>query len=139
MFCYGGNMPNKYSVLSKKTERHEDLHKLVFKQWYDLLKHVTTIDTGAVVILATFFNKNFDTTSHNYLLYLFFFSIMVSLFFCVFGMLATIDNLVLIGTPKNRSRTIQVNIMGFVTGVAMLSFFMAILSLVLFVLNNVKM
>ena len=37
-----------------------------YKQLYDSFKHITTIDTGSIVILATFFSKSFDNTSSNW-------------------------------------------------------------------------
>jgi hypothetical protein len=61
----------------------------ILKNIYDLLKHLTTIDTGAIVILATFFSNSFANASNKWLVIFCLIAISISLIFCVLGMYIT--------------------------------------------------
>ncbi len=124
------NMSEKAVVLTRDS----------IKQMYDLLKHLTTLDTGVIVILATFFSTSFENTSINWLIYICIGTIILSLISCVLGMLAVTLSLGLLGNSKASTKEIEssatstrlaffVSIFGFIVGVV---------SLAVFVVVNVK-
>jgi hypothetical protein len=122
------------------SDRRFGLFTTTYKQTYDLLKHITTLDTGAIVILATFFSKSFDNTSKNWLVMLCIGEIMFSLVMCIIGMLGVTKNMVNEGNRTITKKPVfkldrltywlfMLSIIGFVLGIEALAFF---------VLSNIK-
>jgi hypothetical protein len=111
-----------------------------FKQLYDLFKHITTLDTGAIVILATFFSKSFDNTSKNWLVMLCVITIIISLVSCVIGMVAVTMSMAAVGSEKSFDK--QINNSANITFAAFIfsivSFVVGVILLALFILANIK-
>jgi hypothetical protein len=110
------------------------------KQFYDLFKHITTLDTGAIVILATFFSKSFDYTSKNWLVMLCVITIIVSLIACVIGMVSVTLSMGLISSSQSNNKTINkfADLTLTVFIISIVSFVVGVTSLAFFVLANIK-
>ena len=122
------------------SDKSVELIKDSIKQLYDLLKHITTLDTGAIVILATFLSKSFDNTSMNWLVMLCVITIIVSLIFCVIGMVSVTISMGLMGSSQSSNKEIEnaANILRPVFIISVVSFVVGVTSLAVFVLANIK-
>jgi hypothetical protein len=69
-------------------EPKEEMTKETLKTHYDLFKHLTTLDTGAIVILATFLTKLNPNTPNNPMVNYSVIFLAVSLLCCIGGMYA---------------------------------------------------
>jgi len=71
-------------------ELHEEMLKETMKHYYDLFKHITTLDTGAIVVVASFLTKITGNTPNNSIVNASVTSLLLSLVFCIFGMFSVI-------------------------------------------------
>jgi hypothetical protein len=109
-----------------------------FKHLYDYFKHLTTLNTGAIVLIATFFTKSFDTTKANLLVGACVMTFIVSLVNCVGGMNSLISSMA--GRVNQGSENKTVNILPRLTawelGLSTIFFLIGTSLLLAFVLVN---
>jgi hypothetical protein len=77
---------------SEKALRQEML-KETMKHYYDLFKHITTLDTGAIVIMGTFLTRITGYTGSNSLVNASVVFLIASLLLCLFGMFSVIEQM----------------------------------------------
>ncbi|MGD0612034.1 MAG: hypothetical protein ABSB41_11005 [Anaerolineales bacterium] len=111
-----------------------------YKHLYDYFKHLTTLDTGALVILATFFTKSFDTTTANWLVGTCLTAFIVSLVNCIGGMNSLFSSMgerVNQGLEKKPTNYLT-RLTGWELGLSTFFFLLGTTSLMSFVLVNIK-
>lgn len=116
----------------------DDTEREPLKLIFDLFRHLTTIDTGAIVILATFFAKSFDKTSMNWLVIVFVITILISLVGCVIGMFLGASSMAMMNEDFMLDE--KTNILGatmIVFGISFVFFVIGIISLGAFVIVNI--
>ena len=97
------------------------------KLFFDGLKHLTTLDTGLIVVLATLLEKVFSSPKQSWLIFFCLLSLGFSLFSCLWGMFS-IGSKVQDGSMKS-----------FVApsvGLSFSGFLVALVALIVFVIIN---
>ena len=116
-----------------------DIGRDAFKQFYDISKHLTTINTGAIVILATFFSKSFIVTFANWLVIVCVIAILLSLIFCVVGMVSETVSMTMTNpqhyTIKQFEKVTSITVVIFI--ISFICFVFGIMSLGAFVIVNI--
>ena len=109
------------------------------KLFYDALKHLTTLSTGSIILLATFLEKIFSNPECKILIGITFVGFAISiistvvLMFIFSGLVARSDSLAGSDTPPSKGISKIFNICSIVS---VASFVLAMLSLVIFSLIN---
>lgn len=102
------------------------------KQLFEYLKHLTTLSSGSIVLLATFLEKVFRNTEWKFLIGIIFVSLSISLFFSVAAMFLVSYYHVKIDKMAEHVFNMAMKHLS----VAYLSFFIGILSLVILGVKN---
>lgn len=110
-----------------------------FDRMYNLYKHLTTLDTATIVILAAFFLKSGGNTSANWLIDLCLLALIVSLVGCVAGMFGATASIDVAGDPKPGQKLVNLSIKFAILQLAFsaMLFIIGIGSLGLFVIANI--
>jgi len=119
---------------SEKTPEQQkiaaDAHRESAKLFYDFFKHVTTLATGTIVVLATFIEKIFKAPIWLPLVVITFFGLVVSLALALIAMFFMGKH---IRTPISNAETGRlINIIL----ICISSFFIALLCLTIFTIRN---
>jgi hypothetical protein len=128
-------------VMAKLTLKlSEEMLKETIKHWYDLFKHITTLGTASIVVLATFFTKGIVTTNHTFLLVMCLLGIIASLITCVIGMYLVTAIMSILSNPKSTPKKINLyySITGAMFGISISNFMVGVGFLASFVLANIK-
>jgi hypothetical protein len=104
------------------------------KHYYDFAKHLTTINTGAIVLISTFLEKQFKGSENNYLVAVSLISLVISLMACLCLMFCCANLIAREGTSKDANQILKAS---FVSWCATILFFLiGIITLVIFSLQN---
>lgn len=120
----------------------EYLYQLEFiKQYFDLFKHITTLDSGSIVILATFMALNLGQTISNWLVRFCVILFIISLVVCVLGMIWINWFTGVIGGMNSGGENINNSgrCARILFGISIGSFLIGVISLAVFVIVNVKL
>jgi len=118
-------------------EQNDEMLKETMKHYYDLFKHITTLNTGAIVILASFFTQIKSNTVNHWILNVSVIMLALSLLVCILGMYSVTTEM------KSRSDGIpfapKFNVLNRYTTplfkLCLSSFFMGMLFLILFIMQ----
>ncbi|MGD0611725.1 MAG: hypothetical protein ABSB41_09440 [Anaerolineales bacterium] len=113
------------------------------KTLYDLFKHLTTIDTGAIVILATFVTffsglKSYGSTTANWWVIACVIALILSLISCVFGMAGVTISMGIVGNRQFSQgiKDLSADVTGIFFAISLGVFVIGLLCLVAFVIVN---
>jgi len=108
----------------------EDSAKIGTKQYYDWLKHLTTLDTGSILLLATFSEKLFPNPEWRFLFVLTLVCLGLSLIAAVSAMLFFLVFLGVTPSKEGENAFLLVNIAAFY------GFIIGVISFLVFALKN---
>lgn len=118
--------------MNESGELHKTISEEGQKQLFESLKHLTTLSSGSIVLLATFLEKVFRNTEWKFLIGIIFVSLSISLFCSVAAMfLLSYYHVKIEKMAKNAFNMAMKHL-----SVAYLSFFVGILSLVILAVKN---
>jgi hypothetical protein len=115
----------EYTVTEKSFEEGQKLT-------YDVFKHLTTLSSGSIVLLATFLKDVFKTPQWKFLITIVFSSLIVCLISSVISMIMLADSIQKFGKPGNAG----LNIGAYSIIIAIFAFLFGLIALAIFCLRN---
>ena len=118
-----------------EANHNEERRTLLYQQLFDLHKHLTTINTGSLVLLAAVLKDLFDNPVKTYLVQLTFICLMVSLGTCLICMYMIV--FVQHFEPKPSKRfSLPHFLSGIISGISLSMFFGAMITFTRFFVVN---
>ena len=107
------------------------------KHNYDLFKHLTTLSTGSIVVIATFLSKNSNVTVYYPMVNASAISFAILIFLCIVGMYTVTIQMEMrsLASPRQKELGNATKFMSTLYIFSLLSFFIGILFLVGFIYN----
>lgn len=102
------------------------------KLYFDSMKHLTTLNTGSILLLVTFLEKLFNNPRWKALIVVSLCSFTLSILFSVSSMLQSANHV----KNSGKFRPLEVNVKKVIYYVALITFLSGIISLVVFAWSN---